>query len=169
MPYRCDGRLAKAVTGYDRRMARHPLPLSLVAIGLLLPATALAQSAAPPPDVPVAACPAGTAPARLAVAGQARGTWRLGPFAVTLDAGAMSVEAEAGHGLWSSAGDGFVAAGAGDPGILDGGGGFYRIQSRFTDCWRHSRVRRRTRNPHAVTLRGRLTGSRAGTSAGPVR
>ena len=28
-PYRCDGRLAKAVTGYDRGMARHPLPLSL--------------------------------------------------------------------------------------------------------------------------------------------
>jgi sulfoquinovosidase len=153
------------VTGYDAGMARHPLLLCLVAIGLLLPGAAKAQSAAPPPDVPVAACPAGTAPARLTVAGRARGTWRLGPFAVTLGAGALSVAAD-GHSLWSSAGDGFVAAGAGDPGILDGGGGFYRIRARFSDCWRQQSVSAaalatRTR----LTLRGRLTGSRGATSA----
>ena len=157
------------MTGYDPGMARHPWPLSLVAIGLLLPAAAKAQSVPPPPDVPVAACPASTAPARLTVAGQARGTWRLGPFADTLDAGALSVEAD-GHGLWSSASDGFVAAGADDPGILDGGGGFYRIRARFTDCWRQQSVSAaalatRTR----LILRGRLSGSRGGTSAaGPL-
>src|SRR5829696_572178 len=150
-------------------MARRPLALSLVAIGLLLPATARAQSAPLLPDVPVAACPAGAASADLTVANAARRTWQLGPFAVTLDGDALTVAADH-HGLWSSASDGFVAAGAGDSNIFDGGGGFYRIQSRFTDCWRRQSVTAATLTSRTrLTLRGRLTGSLGGTSAaGPL-
>jgi sulfoquinovosidase len=132
-----------------------------VAIALVSPAATQAQSI-PPPDVPVAACPAGAAPAALRVTREAAGRWQLGPFAVRLTAEALRVAAD-GRTLWSSAHGGFVAAGAGDPGIVDGGGGFYRVRSSFADCWRRQSVTAATRHGRALTLRGRLAGGRSGS------
>src|SRR4051794_30362833 len=131
-----------------------------IAVALLSPAAVEARSA-PPPDVAVAACPAGAAPAALHVARGAQGQWRLKPFGVRLDASGLSVEAD-GRTLWSSARGGFVAGGAGDPGITDGGGGFYRMRSTFTRCWRRQSVTAATRRGSELTLRGRLAGARRG-------
>jgi sulfoquinovosidase len=133
----------------------------LIVIVLASPVAAEAQSL-PPPDVPVAACPAGAGPAALRVARGAVGRWRLGPFAVRLTAQGLGVGAD-GRRLWSSARGGFVAAGAGDPGIVDGGGGFYRVRSSFTRCWRRQSVTAAVRRGRALTLRGRLTGARRET------
>jgi alpha-glucosidase len=130
-----------------------------LAIVLLTPAAAAAQ---PPPDVPVAACPAGAGAATLRVAPAAAGAWRIGPFAVRLSAGGLSVGAD-GRTLWSSPRGGFVAAGAGDPGITDGGGGFYRVRASFTDCWRRQSVTAADRRGRVLTLRGRLAGARRGS------
>jgi hypothetical protein len=112
-----------------------------IAVALLAPAAVEARSA-PPPDVAVAACPAGAAPAALHVARGAEGQWRLGPFGMRLAASGLSVEAD-GRTLWSSARGGFVAAGTGDPGIVDGGGGFYRVRSSLRVAGAVSRSRRR--------------------------
>jgi sulfoquinovosidase len=132
----------------------------VIAVALALPSGARAQ-APPPPDVPVAVCPAGAASAALRVAHGAMGRWRLGPFAVRLTATELSVGAD-GRTLWSSARGGFVAAGAGDPGIVDGGGGFYRVRSSFAHCWRRQVVTGVARRGRALTLRGRLAGARPG-------
>jgi alpha-glucosidase len=138
-----------------------------VALALAWPAGAQAQSA-PPPDVPVAACPAGAASPALRVSPGAAASWRLGPFAVRLTASQLSVAAD-GSTLWSSARGGFVAAGAGDPGIVDGGGGFYRVRSSFTQCWRRQSVTAATYRGGALTLRGRLTGARRAAVGDTVR
>jgi sulfoquinovosidase len=132
-----------------------------IAIVLVSPGAAAAQST-PPPDVPVAACPAGIAPEALRVRDRATGRWQLGPFAVRLTARGLKVAAD-GRTLWSSARGGFVAAGAGDPGIVDGGGGFYRVRSSFANCWRRQSVLAATRRGRVLTLRGRLTGGRGGS------
>jgi alpha-glucosidase len=92
---------------------------------------------------------------------RATGRWRLGPFAVRLSARRLSVGAD-GRPLWSSARGGFVAAGTGDPGIVDGGGGFYRVRASFADCWRRQSVTAAARRGRALTLRGRLGGGRRG-------
>src|SRR5436190_450015 len=65
-----------------------------LAIALGSPAAAAAQST-PPPDVPVAACPAGSAPAALRVARDAEGAWTLGSFAVRLSADGLRVSGRA--------------------------------------------------------------------------
>jgi alpha-glucosidase (family GH31 glycosyl hydrolase) len=132
-----------------------------IAIAVLSPGVADAQST-PPPDVPVAACPAGVGAEALRVRDGATGRWRLGSFVVRLTARGVRVAAD-GRTLWSSARGGFVAAGAGDPGIVDGGGGFYRVRSSFSDCWRRQSVIVATRRGRAVTLRGRLAGGRRGS------
>ena len=155
------------MTGYDPGMARHPLLLFLVAIGLLLPGTAQAQ---PPPA-------ARRARRRLPGRHGARppdrrrpGARHVAPGLLRRHAGCRRAERRGRRPRpWSSASNGFVAAGAGDPGILDGGGGL-PDPARFTDCWRQQSVSAaalatRTR----LTLRGRLTGSRGGASAaGPL-
>ena len=128
-----------------------------LALALALPAAADAQSP-PLPDVPVAACPADATAAALRVSAAAEGRWRLGPFTARLTADGLRVTAD-GRELWSSAPDGFVAAGAGDPGIVDGGGGFYGIDARFSDCWRRQSVTSAVRRGGAVVLGGRVTGS----------
>lgn len=130
-------------------------------IALVLPGVASAQST-PLPDVPVAACPAGTGAAALRVSARARGTWRLGAFAVSLRARGLRVAAD-GRTIWSSARGGFVAAGAGNPGIVGGRGGFYGVRSSFSDCWRRQSVLRASRHGRVLTLRGRLGGGRHGS------
>jgi alpha-glucosidase len=130
----------------------------VISVGLVVAAAAEARSA-PPPDVPVAACPAGAASAALRVTRDAAGTWRLGSFAAELSGDGLEVAAD-GRVLWSSARGGFVAAGAGDPGIVDGGGGFYRVRASFAACWRRQSVTSATRDGSALTIRGRLAGAR---------
>src|SRR4051794_20666914 len=125
-----------------------------VALVAVVPAAA---RSAPPPDVAVAGCPAGAASAALQVRSDAAGTWRMGPFVVRLSADRLRVDAD-GRTLWSSARGGFVAAGAGDPGIVDGGGGFYRVRASFSDCWRRQSVLDASRRGRVLTLRGRLAG-----------
>src|SRR4051794_30391749 len=125
-------------------------------MAMAVPGVADAQSTALP-DVPVAACPAGASPAALRVSGGATGTWRLGPFDVRLTARGLRVAAD-GRTLWSSARGGFAAAGAGDPGIVGGRGGFYGVRSSFTDCWRRQSVLDASRRGRVLTLRGRLAG-----------
>src|SRR5215207_37421 len=142
-------------------MRRSRAGLIGIAIVLVSPGAAAAQST-PPPDVPVAACPAGIAPESLRVRDRATGRWQLGPFAVRLSARGLEVAAD-GRTLWSSARGGFVAAGAGDPGIVDGGGGFYRVRSSFANCWRRQSVLAATRRGRVLTLRGRLAGGRGGS------
>ena len=66
--------------------------------------------------------------------------WRLGPFAVRLTADGLTRRGRRPHACGPPPRGGFVAAGAGDPGITDGGGGFYRIRASFTDCWRRQSV-----------------------------
>src|SRR3954470_7121980 len=127
-----------------------------VALVAVVPAAA---RSAPPPDVAVAACPAGAASAALQVRRDAVGTWRMGSFAVRLRADGLRVDAD-GRTLWSSARGGFVAAGAGDPGIVDGGGGFYRVRASFADCWRRQSVTAATRHGSELRVRGRLAGAR---------
>lgn len=128
------------------------------------PALAEAQAPPPPPppDVPVATCPAGARSAALRVARDAEGKWKLGPFAVRLTGEGLQVAAD-GRELWSSALGGFFAAGAGDPGIVDGGGGFYRVRSSFTSCWRRQSVTDATARGRTLTLRGRLAGASGGS------
>src|SRR4051812_8036537 len=128
-----------------------------LALALGSPAAAGAQ-ATPPPDVPVAACPAGAAPAALRVARGAEGAWMLGAFAVHLSARGLRVSAD-GHTQWASARGGFVAAGAGTPGIGGGAGGFYTVRASFTRCWRGQTVTSAPRRGRALTLRGRLGGA----------
>src|SRR4051794_12159328 len=127
-----------------------------VALVAVVPAAA---RSAPPPDVAVAGCPAGAASAALQVRSDAAGTWRMGPFVVRLSADRLRVDAD-GRTLWSSARGGFVAAGAGDPGIVDGGGGFYRVRASFADCWRRQSVIAAERAGRALTIRGTLAGAR---------
>src|SRR4051794_39174141 len=106
----------------------------------------------PLPDVPVAARPAGTSAAALPVRARASGSWRLGPFAVSLTARGLRVAADR-RTLWSSARGGFVAAGAGNPGIVGGQGGFYGVRASFSDCWRRQSVLRASRHGRVLTLR----------------
>src|SRR3954469_23467381 len=117
--------------GSIRIMRRGVGGLLGLAMAMAVPGVADAQSTALP-DVPVAACPAGATPVALRVIGGATGTWRLGPFAVRLTARGLRVASDA-RTLWSSAHGGFVAAGAGDPGIVGGRGGFYGGGSEFSD------------------------------------
>ena len=131
-----------------------------LAIALVWPGDANAQST-PLPDVPVAACPAATGAPALRVSARSTGTWRLGPFGVTLTRRGLRVRAD-GRTLWASARGGFVAAGAGDPGIVGGQGGFYGVRSTFTDCWRRQSVLHASRHGRVLTLRGRLTGGGQG-------
>ena len=113
---------------------------------LLCPAAAAAQ---PPPDVPVAACPEGAGSATLRVAHGATGDLAARPVRrPARPREKLSVAAD-GRTLWASPRGGFVAAGAGDPGITDGGGGFYRVRASFTDCWRRQSVTAATRSGSA--------------------
>src|SRR3954468_11821456 len=137
-------------------MGRREAGVLGLTIALSWPGVAIAQST-PLPDVPVAAWPAGTAAAALRVGAHASGTWRLGPFAVSLTARGVRVAADR-RTLWSSARGGFVAAGAGDPGIVGGRGGFYGVRASFSDCWRRQSVLRASRHGRVMTLRGRLAG-----------
>jgi alpha-glucosidase len=130
-------------------------------IALQLPGIASAQST-PLPDSPVAACPAGAGAAVLRVSARASGAWRLGAFAVRLTSSGLAVTAD-GRTIWSSARGGFVAAGAGTPGIVGGRGGFYGIRSSFSDCWRRQSVLGASQHGRVLTLRGRLAGGRHGS------
>src|SRR4051794_25179095 len=127
-----------------------------VALVAVVPAAA---RSAPPPDVAVAGCPAGAASAALQVRSDAAGTWRMGPFVVRLSADRLRVDAD-GRTLWSSARGGFVAAGAGDPGIVDGGGGFYRVRASVAHCWRPQAVTAPPRPGSELRGRGRPSGRR---------
>src|SRR4051812_25771035 len=129
------------------------------AVAMSVPVAVAPAAATPPRDEPVAACPSGAAPAALRVARDPAGTWRLGAFEVRLSAEGLRVAAD-GRTLWSSARDGFVAAGAGEPGIVDGGGGFYRVRGRLAACWRRQSVTAATRHGSTLSLRGRLSGAR---------
>jgi alpha-glucosidase len=151
-------RLPRCAAGSHSGMGRSLLRTIGVALALVAPATASAQQPSLP-DVPVASCPSDEPAVALRVSPAAVGSWLLGPFAARLTADGLRVRAD-GHDLWSSARGGFVAAGAGDPGILDGGGGFYGVDAGFSECWRRQSVTSAVRRGGALVLGGRVTGRR---------
>jgi alpha-glucosidase (family GH31 glycosyl hydrolase) len=120
---------------------------------------AAGAAAAPAPDRPLARCPGG-GEGTLRVAPAVRGAYALGAFTARLGARGLRIEAD-GRVLWSSVpGGAFVTAARGTTEFTDGGG-FYRVQARFTRCWQRQSLDRVAAGRRAVTLSGRLGGGAA--------
>jgi sulfoquinovosidase len=83
------------------------------------------------------------------------GAYALGPFRILVERGRLLAEAD-GRVLWSSVrGVPFVGAGKGAVQFTDGGG-FYRVQARFSRCWRRQTLARVRASRRAVRLTGSL-------------